>query len=181
MTRSVQHGIAALLGIALSAAVVGGRAAHAGPPGLAQAPPEPLAIVVNVTNPVNDVSPAELRRLMLGQRGRWPNGRRVTIVMRAPGVPERSTLLRDVCAMTESGFRRHFLQAVFTGEAADQPRELSTANGVLRFVFNAPGAIGYVRAGDVDNTVKVLRVGGRSPGDPDYPLRVREPDGGPRE
>jgi hypothetical protein len=43
---------------------------------------------------------------------------------------------------------------------------------VLKFVFNVPGAIGYVRASDVDSTVKVLRVDGRLPGDKDYRFRL---------
>jgi hypothetical protein len=42
-----------------------------------------------------------------------------------------------------------------------------------RFVFNAPGAVGYVAADETDDTVKVLRIDGLLPGDPRYPLRRR--------
>jgi hypothetical protein len=42
---------------------------------------------------------------------------------------------------------------------------------MLRFVFNAPGAIGYVPADETNDTIKVLRIDERLPGDPRYPLK----------
>jgi hypothetical protein len=99
--------------------------------------------------------------------------------MREPGTTERAVVLRAVCRMTEQDFRRHHLQLVFTGQAPDLPRQLATANGVLRFVFNVPGAIGYVRAGEVDPSVKVLQVQGRRPGQPGYGLKVPPSEGEP--
>ena len=50
---------------------------------------------------------------------------------------------------------------------------------MIRFIFNAPGAIGYVRADQVDGTTKVLRIDGLLPGDPKYPLRRAARNGGP--
>jgi len=46
---------------------------------------------------------------------------------------------------------------------------------MIRFVFNVPGAIGHIPAELADGTVKVLRVGGRLPSDPQYPLRRPKP------
>jgi ABC-type phosphate transport system substrate-binding protein len=132
----------------------------------------PLAIIVNLSNPVEELSLSELRSVFLGERSHWPHGRRVTIVMRDPGQPERVAILRLVYRMGESDFTRYFLQATFTGEALSPPRRLSTSSGVRRFVFNVPGAIGYVRADEADDSVKILRVDGRAPGDPDYRLRM---------
>lgn len=136
---------------------------------------EPLAIVVNKSNPLAEISLADLRRVFRGQRSRWTNGRRVTLVMRDPGAPEREAILRALYGLDEDEYRRSFLQAFFTGEAADAPKTLATTNGVLRFVYNVPGAIGYVRASDVDASVKMLRVDGRLPGDPGYRLAVSAP------
>jgi len=133
---------------------------------------EPLAIVVNRNNPVSEISLADLRRVFRGQRTRWTNGRRVTLVMRSPGAPERATILRSVCGLDEEEYRRTFMQAVFGGQTSEIPKTLSSTNGVLRFVYNVPGAIGYVRARDVDASVKTLRVDGRLPGEPGYGLAV---------
>jgi phosphate transport system substrate-binding protein len=136
---------------------------------------EPLAIVVNKSNPLNELSLADLRKIYRGQRGRWSNGRRVTLVMRDPGTPEREAILRSLYGIEEEEYRRGFLQSIFTGEASDAPKMLATPNGVLRFVFNVPGAIGYVRASEVDASVKTLRVDGRLPGDAGYRLEVESP------
>ncbi len=54
----------------------------------------------------------------------------------------------------------------------EAPKTLVSNNGVLRFVYNVPGAIGYVRARDVDASVKTLRIDGRLPGEPGYLLEV---------
>jgi hypothetical protein len=139
-------------------------------------PPEGnLAIIVNLTNPVDNLSLPELRKVFLGERSHWPNGRRITLVMLDPGQPERRALIREVCQMNESDFSHHFLHGVFTGEVFVSPKTLASPVGARKFVFNVPGAIGYVRASDVDSSVKVIRVDGRLPSDKEYGLRVPLP------
>ena len=134
---------------------------------------EPLVIVVNRSNPVDDLSFAELRRIFLGNRSYWANGRRITLVMRDPGEPERKTILRDVCGMNEDQLKTHFLHGLYTGEILVSPKILSTPMGVRKFIFNVPGAIGYLRVSDVDNTVKVVRIDEVLPDDRAYKLHVQ--------
>ena len=134
---------------------------------------EPLVIVVNRSNPVDDLTSAELRRIFLGNRSHWANGRRITLVMREPGEPERNTILRDVCGMTEDQLKNHFLHGLYTGEILVSPKILSSSTGVRKFIFNVPGAIGYLRVGDVDATVKVVRIDELLPEDKGYKLRVQ--------
>ena len=133
---------------------------------------EPIAIVVNRNNPLSEISLADLRRVFRGQRTRWSNGRRVTLVMRDAGAPERDAIIQSLYGLDEAQYRRTFLQAVFSGEAPEAPKTLTSTNGVLRFVYNVPGAIGYVKARDADPSVKTLRVDGRLPGEPGYRLAV---------
>jgi phosphate transport system substrate-binding protein len=135
-------------------------------------PDDTLAIIVNQSNTIDDLSLKDLRTVFLGERSHWPNGRRITLVMMDPGLSERKAVLRDVCHMNETEFSRHFLQGLFTGEVFVSPKTLSTSVGVRKFVFNVPGAIGYLRASDVDGTVKVIKVNGHRPDEADYPLRI---------
>lgn len=154
-----------------------GIGSHAG----ARASDEPnpsannLAIIVNISNPVDNLSLGELRKVFLGERAHWPNARRITLVMMEPGQPERKALIREVCQMNESDFTRHFLNGVFTGEVFASPKTLASPVGVRKFVFNVPGAIGYVRASDVDSTIKVIRVDGHLPSDKEYGLHIQAP------
>ena len=135
---------------------------------------ESLAIIVNVSNTLDSVSQDELRRIFLGERSHWANGRRITLVMMEPGRPERKALLHDVCQMNETDYSHRILHGLFTGELFVSPKTLASPMGVRKFVFNVPGAIGYVRAVDVDETVKVLRVDGRLPEAKDYPLHIEQ-------
>src|SRR6516225_7081819 len=134
---------------------------------------EPLVIVVNRSNPVDEISFVELRRIFLGNRSHWSNGRRITLVMREPGEPERTTVLRDVCGMSEDQLKNHFLHGLYTGEILVSTKILSSPTGVRKFIFNVPGAIGYLRIGDVDPTVKVLRIDELLPEDKGYKLRIQ--------
>ena len=50
---------------------------------------------------------------------------------------------------------------------------LASPTGVRKFIFNVPGAIGYLRIGDVDATVKILRIDELLPEDKGYKLRLQ--------
>ena len=133
---------------------------------------EALAVIVNKSNPVENVTLDELRKYCLVDRKHWSDNKRVTVVLRDPGQAERAAVLQLIYRMNESDFSRHFLQGEFTGEVQSAPKHLSTGLGVRRFIFNVPGAIGFVRSAELDATVKTVRVNGFAPGDPQYPLRL---------
>jgi ABC-type phosphate transport system substrate-binding protein len=146
--------------------------ANVQPPRPESVPLEPLAIVVNHSNSEENVSMVELRRIFLGERTYWTNGRRITLVMREPGDAERKIIVRDVCGMSEEQLRIHVLHGLYTGEILVSPKILSSPAGVRKFIFNVPGAIGYLRVSDLDSTVKVVSIENLWPGDRDYKLRV---------
>ena len=170
---------AAILLVAAVLALPGGVGAAGPTPGSVAAPRAsmartPLAVIVNRSNPTETLGRRELRALFLGEKTAWPHGRRVTLVLREPGQAERAAVLRLIYAMSEDDLSRHFMHQTFTGGSGSGPRALATAEGVKRFVFNVPGAIGVVRLADIDSTVKAIRIDGASPGDPGYGLVMGE-------
>jgi hypothetical protein len=124
---------------------------------------------------VDNLTLAELRKIFLGTRSHWPNGRRIAVVMLESGYAERETILRDVYHMSEDRYRDHFLKGLFTDDVFVSPKTLSAPAVVRKFVFNAPGAIGYLRASDADDSVKVVRIDGLLPADKDYRLQIDAP------
>ena len=134
-----------------------------------------LAIIVNRSNPVENLSFEELRKTFLGERSRWPNGHRVVVTMMDSGNSERDTILRKVYDMNENGYRDYFFRGTYTGDISASPKTLSSPIILRKFVFNTPGAIGYLGASDVDESVKVVSIDGRLPEDLDYKLRIEEP------
>jgi phosphate transport system substrate-binding protein len=132
-----------------------------------------LAVIVNKSNPVEELSLAELRELFMAERGNWPNGGgKVRVVMIEPGNTARDAALRLIYKMNEKGYDSYFLGKKFRGEVLEEPRQQSSPNDVIKFVSLVPGAIGYVRPEEVDASVKVLRVDGLAPGDPGYKLKL---------
>jgi len=138
-------------------------------------PRQVLAIIVNRSNPVENLSFAELRKIFLGERSRWPNGHRVVVTMMESGNSERETILREVYHMNENGYRDYFLKGTYTGDIPASPKTVSSPVILRKFVFNTPGAIGYLRASDVDGSVKVVTIDGRLPDAFDYKLRIDGP------
>lgn len=175
-TNVVVLSAAALLLWGLSPLIAGG---HPPAPAAVGGSDQSLAIIVNQSNPVENFSLPELRKIFLGERSHWPNGRRITVVMMDPAQPERKVILREIYGMNEKDLNNHFIQGVFTGVVLVSPKTLGTPAEVLKFVFNVPGAIGYVRASEVDSSVKILRVDGRLPDDKDYGLRMQPRVGKP--
>ena len=133
---------------------------------------EEVAVVVNLANNVENLSKDELRRIFLGERSHWPNGRRITVVMMEPGQPEREAILHDVCHMSETNYNNHMLHGLFTGEVFASPKTLAAPVGVRKFVFNVPGAIGYLRSINLDHNVKVIKIDGHLPGDRQYTIKL---------
>ena len=167
----MRHKTVSLIFVVLLGAGMAREAGGVPPP--AAGSEEAVAIVVNQSNSVDNFSFDELKKVFLGERSHWPNGRRITLVMLNPSQPERKLILREVYAMSEKDLNSHFIQGVFTGAVLVSPKTFGSTTELKKFVFNVPGAIGYVRAADVDASVKVVRIDGRLPDDKEYKLRMQ--------
>ena len=128
-----------------------------------------MAVVVNLKNSVNNLSGAELRNLFAGDKLSWPGGTTVKLFVRAPGTQERAALLK-LLGMSESEYKQHWISQVFRGEAQAEPLTLPSNGMEKEAVAAFPGGIALMNAQDVKPGIKVLRVNGRLPGEPGYPL-----------
>lgn len=132
-----------------------------------------VAIIVNPKNQTRDISATTLRKYFMAERGQWPDGTKIVVAMRQPaGQPERAAVLRAVYGWSEDYYRTYFRQGRFNESIQDVPRELNTTYAMMQYVHYTPGAIGYVRADQVDaSKVNVLSVDGRKPGDAGYRIK----------
>jgi phosphate transport system substrate-binding protein len=163
---------AALVVLAALAVPFAGRA----PGSQATVAAQALAIVVHRSNPVDNLSFSDLRRIFMLDTQSWPHGRKITVVLREKGQVERSEAIRIICGLSERDYEKHILFRTFQGGINIGPRAIQSTSAMLRFVYNAPGAIGYVGVGEVDASVKLLRIDGMLPDDASYPVRrVRGP------
>jgi ABC-type phosphate transport system substrate-binding protein len=140
-------------------------------PAAAQSGAREVAIVVNPRTRVSDLSFAELRRIFLGQQQFWGDRSKVTLLVRAPTNYERDVVLNRIYRMDEDRFRQYWIAKMFRAEVAAGPKLVYSTDMALNLIAAIPGAITFIPATAVTPGVKVLRVDGKLPGDPGYPLR----------
>ena len=115
-----------------------------------------VAIVVNRSHKIGDMSLADVRKLFLGEKGTLPNGRRVILLMSPAGTPARETVLRQIYKMSESEFAKYVLQSAFTGRQTP-PHEVA-AGEMKRLVAERPDVIGYLPVTQVDDAIRAVLV-----------------------
>lgn len=130
-----------------------------------------IAVVVHPDTPVTDLSLAEVRKVLLGERQYWNSRLPVTLLIRAPVARERDVVLRVIYQMTEAQFKQYWVAKIFRAEVASPPKIVYSNDMQYDLVTAIPGAIAFVDARNVPAGMKVLRVDGHLPGDRDYPLK----------
>jgi hypothetical protein len=113
---------------------------------------EAVAIVVHPATEVDDLTFNDLKSIFRGDRQFWDDGRRVTLLIRAPEAEERRMILERI--YVASGPKLVY--------SADMARDLVTV---------IPGAITFVPVSQVSSDTKVVRIDGLLPSDEGYPLR----------
>ena len=131
----------------------------------------PIAIVVHKDTPVEDLSLDDLRSIFLADQQFWPNGTRITLLVRAPESDERSFVLDRIYQMSEAQFRQYWIAKMFRAEVPRGPKIVLSTGMALDLVVAIPGSISFTRADTVTDDVKVVRVDGLLPSDNGYPLR----------
>lgn len=154
--------VAALLAGALAMPVVAGAQARTS---------RPLAIVVHAGVPVSGLSFAELRRIFLGEQQYWPDRSKVTLLVRAPTAYERSLVLDRIYKMDEDRFRQYWIGKMFRAEVAAGPKIVYSSEMAINLVSAIRGSITFVPLSAVTPDVKVLRIDGKLPSEPGYPLQ----------
>lgn len=131
-----------------------------------------LAIVVSKTSPTEALTSAELQKVFRAEKGKDSGGNKFVILMHEAGQPARDAALRGIYKMSEADYNKFFLQATFTGAVQSAPKALPAA-AVKRLIAETPGAIGYLRADEIDDKLKAVKIDGHAPGEPGYGLLMK--------
>jgi hypothetical protein len=142
-----------------------GVQAQSNPAGIA------VAIVVHPATKVDNLTFQELKAIFRGERQFWEDGRRVTLLMRAPEAAERGLVLDRIYGMDEAQFREYWIGKMFRAEVASGPKLVYSADMARELVTVIPGAITFVPVNEVSPETKVVRIDGKLPNEAGYPLR----------
>jgi len=130
-----------------------------------------VAIVVHPDTPVNNLTLAEVRKVLLGERQYWNANIPVVLLIRAPVARERNVVLKTIYQMSESQFKQYWIAKIFRAESATAPKVVYSNDMANELATAIPGAIAFIDVREVRPGTKVIRVDGHLPGEPGYPLR----------
>ena len=130
-----------------------------------------MAIIVNKNTDIEELSWADLRSVFLADQQFWPDRTRITLLFREPQSDERTFVLSRIYEMSEAQFRQYWIAKMFRAEVARGPKNVFSSEAALDLIVAIPGSISFMRADEVTNDVKIIRIDGALPSDAAYPLR----------
>jgi hypothetical protein len=141
-------------------AVAAAATAHAGD----------VAIIVNPGHPQAEISMKELERIFRLDQQHWRSGEKVDLVLQVSASDKEAVVHDRIYHMGAEELRKFWLGKVFRGELTAAPRAFSSDASVKTFVAAHAQAVGYIDAVLLDESVKVLTIDGKRPGEAGYPL-----------
>jgi ABC-type phosphate transport system substrate-binding protein len=132
---------------------------------------QPLAIVVHKDTQVDNLTLEELRSVFLADQQFWADRQRIILLVRAPQSDERDFVLNRIYQMSEAQFRQYWIAKMFRAEVPRGPKIVFSTDMTLDLVVAIPGSISFIRADQVTEGVKVVRINGALPSENGYPLK----------
>jgi ABC-type phosphate transport system substrate-binding protein len=138
--------------------------------GVSQAAARDLAVVSNKANAVSELSVADLAKVCKAQTNRWPDGKPVTVILRAPSTPEMRIVLEKIYELQEGQMKE--LIATANHGRTNHPAIIVVEDDadLVNRVASTPGAIGLVDVYAINSAVAVVKVAGKLPLEPGYVL-----------
>lgn len=131
----------------------------------------PIAIVVHKSKGIKNLSLDELRSIFLADQQFWPDRSRIILLVRAPQSDERDFVLNRIYQMSEAQFRQYWIAKMFRSEVPRGPKIVFSTDMTLELVVAIPGSISFIRADEITDDVRIVRIDGKLPSDDGYPLK----------
>jgi ABC-type phosphate transport system substrate-binding protein len=138
--------------------------------GVSLAAARDLAVVSNKTNAIATLALADLVKICKGQTNRWPDGKSVTFIMRAPSTPEMKIVLEKLYEASEAQVKE--IVSTANHGRAGHPAILivDSDEELVNKVASIPGAVGVVDVYSINSSVSVVKLAGKLPLEPGYLL-----------
>ena len=130
-----------------------------------------LALVSNKSTSLSGgLSLADLVKVCKAQVNRWPDGKPVTFIMRAPATPEMKIFVEKVFAMPEVEISNLVVSANHGRTSHPAIMIVDSDEELLNRVASIPGAVGVVDVYAINSSVSVVKLAGKLPLEPGYLL-----------
>lgn len=128
-----------------------------------------VAVIVGAKCTVSDMSLDDLSRLYRGTPARNSDGHRFVPLNQPPESPIRIAFDQKVLGFTPDQAKSFWIDQKIRA-AGSEPRVISSVALTVKLVSVLSGAVAYVPASAVTMGVKIVKIEGRLPGQPGYPL-----------
>jgi hypothetical protein len=129
-----------------------------------------LAVVSNKANSLAAISVPDLVKVCKAQTNRWPDGKPVTLIMRAPSAPEMKLFLEKVYELSEAQVKDLIATANHGRNNHPAIMIVESDEDLVNKVASTPGAVGIVDVYAINSSVSVVKLGGKLPLEPGYLL-----------
>lgn len=113
-----------------------------------------VVVIVHPSGP-SDMTVNQVRDLFIGRANQLPDGQAAVPLEMPTGDALRQEFHDKVTGRSQAQLNAFWSQQVFTGKG-NPPRTVDSSGAMKSLVASTPGAVGYIPAGEVDDSVKVL-------------------------
>lgn len=129
-----------------------------------------LAVVSNKSNGLSAITLPDLMKVCKGQTNKWPDGKSVTLVMRAPSAPEMKLVVEKLYEVPETQVKEIVATANHGRMGHPAIIVVDSDEDLVNKVASLPGAVGIVDVYSINSSVAVVKLAGKLPLEPGYPL-----------
>jgi len=129
-----------------------------------------LALVANKANGARAITLSDLVKVCKAETSRWPDGKSVTVVLRAPSSPEMKVVLEKVYGMSQSEVAGLIVTSNQVHPSHPPFLVVTSDDDLVNKVASIPGAVGIVDVYSINSSVAVVKVAGKLPLEPGYLL-----------
>lgn len=122
----------------------------------AEAKASSFIVIANNSVVDSSLSKKELQSIYLGEKIKWGNRKYIKISI-LEDTSAYKDFLQSIVAKTPSQFDQHWVRMVTTGRAS-MPPAFPDSKQVIEYVAGHPDSIGFIAAGKVDGSVKIIAI-----------------------
>jgi hypothetical protein len=129
-----------------------------------------VALIANKGSAVTSVTMPDLVKLCKAQTPHWPDGKAVTLIVRDPASAEMRMILEKVYAMSSQAVSDLITSANHGKGTHPMIVVVTSDDDLVHKVAATPGAVGLVDVYAINSSVDVMKIAGKLPFEPGYPL-----------
>ncbi len=119
-----------------------------------------LTVIGHPEGPPTALKQSELKSILLGERQRWRNDKKIVIAMMKTTTDAGKAICDRIYNMTPDELKKYWLSLVFQGKA-EAPTFFNSAEELQNFVAETPGAIGVLHDASTPNGTVLIMIDGK--------------------